>query len=381
MKRYWLIVMTVGLLAGCGGESAPPAPPPAPVTVQTVGKTTVTSYQTYPGTVVPLEEVQLRAEVTGQVTKILFEEGQTVTKGQQLYEINPRVYRARYSEAQAQVARVEAGYEQARRDAERYTRLYEQDAIAKQAYENALTTLESAKTQLEAVQSTANVAQTNLRFSRIIAPFTGTIGITEVELGDLVNAGQTTLNTLSTTAPMAVDFEVNEKRLPRLMQLLEQPTDSVFTIRLPDGSDYSAYGTLMLIDRAVNRQTGTIRARLKIPNENGYLRAGMNCTVRVRQRSDEPRLTIPYRAINQQMGEYFVFVVGDSSKVEERRINLDRQVGEQAVVQDGLEEGERIAVTGIQKLKDGAKVKVKENESTVDGRQTTVDSPQSTDDS
>ena len=353
---------------GCGGESEPPAPPPAPVTVQTVGKTTIISYQSYPGTVVPLEEVQLRAEVTGQVTKILFEEGQTVTKGQQLYEINPRVYRARYGEAQARVAEVEASYAQAQRDAERYTRLHEQNAIAKQAYENALTELESAKTQLEAARATANVAQTNLRFSNITAPFTGTIGITEVELGDLVTANQTTLNTLSTTDPMAIDFEVNEKQLPRLTQLLEQPTDSVFTIRLPDGSDYPVYGRLMLIDRAVNRQTGTIRARLKIPNEKGYLRAGMNCTVRVRQRSDQPQLTIPYQAVNQQMGEYFVFVVGDSGKVEERRINIKRQVDEQAVVEDGLKVGERIAVTGIQKLKDGAKVQVKENESTVDSR-------------
>ena len=98
---------------------------------------------------VPLEEVQLRAEVTGQVTKILFDEGQTVTKGQQLYEINPRVYQSQYGEAQANVARARANYQQAQRDAERYTRLHEQDAIAKQAYENALTELESAKTQLE----------------------------------------------------------------------------------------------------------------------------------------------------------------------------------------------------------------------------------------
>ncbi len=372
MKQYLLLVTMVGLLAGCGGESAPPAPPPAPVTVQTVGKTTITSYQTYPGTVVPLEEVQLRAEVTGQVTKILFDEGQTVTKGQQLYEIDPSVYQSQYGEAQANVARVRANYQQAQRDAERYTRLHEQDAIAKQAYENALTELESAKTQLEAAQATANVAQTNLRFSKITAPFTGTIGITEVELGDLVSAGQTTLNTLSTTDPMAVDFEVNEKQLPRLLQLLEQRADSVFSIRLPDGTNYPNYGELMLIDRAVDRQTGTIRARLKIPNDKGYLRAGMNCTVRVRQRSDEPQLTVPYRAVNQQMGEYFVFVLGDSSQVEERRINLGRQVDELAVVQDGLEEGERIAVSGIQKLKDGAKVIVKEKKSTVNSPQTTA---------
>ena len=350
-------------LVGCGGKNAPPSPPPAPVTVQTVGQNIVTSYQTYPGTVVPLEEVQLRAEVSGYVTDILFEEGQTVTKGAQLYEIDPTVYKSQYSEAQANVARAQANYQQAKRDAERYTRLHEQDAIAKQQYENAITALEGAKTQLEAAQSTANVAQTNLRFSRITAPLTGTIGISQVKVGDLVAPSQTILNTLSTTDPMAVDFEVNEKQLPRLLRLLEQPSDSVFTIRLPDGSDYDAYGTLLLIDRAVNRQTGTIRARLRLPNTNGYLRAGMNCTVRVRNRSEEPLLTIPYKAVTEQMGEYFVFVVGDSSKVRERRIQVGRQVGSQAVVQEGLKVGERIAVTGLQKLSDGAQVAIKESNS------------------
>ena len=312
---------------------------------------------------VPLQEVQLRAEVTGYVTDILFEEGQIVTKGTQLYEIDPTVYRSQYSEAQSNVARAEANYQQAKRDAERYTRLHEQDAIAKQQYENALTALESAKTQLEAAKSTANVARTNLSFARIIAPLTGTIGISQVKQGDLVSAGQTVLNTLSTDDPMAVDFEVNEKQLPSLMRLLKQSSDSVFTLLLPDGSDYSAYGTLLLIDRAVSRQTGTIRARLKIDNPDDYLRAGMNCTVQIRSRSEEPQLTIPYKAVTEQMGEYFVFVVGDSSKVEQRRLQLGQRVADRAVVQKGLKQGERIAVSGMQKLKDGTQVAVNEGSS------------------
>ena len=370
VRPLLLLVLSVGI-AGCGGEEEQPPPPPPPVTVQTVSQDIVTTYQTYPGTVVPLEEVRLRAEVSGYVTDISFEEGQTVKKGQLLYKIDPTVYVSQYSEAQAQVARAEANYQQAQRDAERYTRLHEQDAIAKQAYENALTELESAKTQLEAAQASAQVAQTNLSFSRITAPLTGTIGISQVKIGDLVSPQQTVLNTLSTVDPIAVDFEVNEKQLPRLLRLLDQQSDSIFNLLLPDGSEYEAYASLMLIDRAVNRQTGTIRGRLKVPNENGYLRAGMNCTVRVRQRSEQPLTTIPYQAVTEQMGEYFVFVVGDSSQVEERRINLGQQSGNQAVVQQGLDVGERIAVTGIQKLKDGDKVKIK-NESTVNGPQSTA---------
>lgn len=347
-------------LVGCGGNDAQQPPPPSPITVHTVEENIVTSYQSYPGTVVPLQEVQLRAEVTGYVTDILFEEGQTVEKGKRLYEIDPTVYRSQYSEAQSNVARAKANYQQAQRDAERYTRLYKQDAIAKQQYENALTGLESAKTQLEAAESTANVARTNLSFSRITAPLTGTIGISQVKQGDLVNAGQTVMNTLSTDDPMGVDFEVNEKQLPGLVRLIQQPSDSVFTLRLPDGTDYSAYGTLLLIDRAVSRQTGTIRARMKIANPNDYLRPGMNCTVRVRNRSEQPQLTIPYKAVTEQMGEYFVFVVGDSSKVEQRRLHLGQRVADRAVVQEGLKQGERIAVSGMQKLKDGAQIAVKE---------------------
>ncbi len=358
-----LLISNVLAFTSCGSEASQSPPPPPPVTVQTVGTDVVTSYQAYPGTVVPLQEVQLRAEVTGYVTKLLFDEGQVVSRGKKLYEIDPTVYRAEYSAAKANVARAEANFQQAQRDAERYTRLHEQDAIAEQAYENALTGLEGAKTELEAVQATAQVARTNLGYATVTAPITGTIGVSDVKQGDLVTRGQTLLNTVSTDNPVAVDFEVNEKQLPKLLQLLKQSSDSVFTVRLPDGSDYGAYGRLLLIDRAVNRQTGTIRARLEVPNEDSYLRAGMNCTVRVQQRSEQPVVTIPYKAVTEQMGEYFVFVLGDSSQVRERRVRLARQVGDRAVIEDGLATGERIAVTGLQKLSDKTTVRVKENDS------------------
>jgi membrane fusion protein (multidrug efflux system) len=329
--------------------------------VQSVDEEVVTYFDSYPGTVVSLEEVQLRSEITGYVTNIYFEDGEQVKKGQKLYEINPRIYRAEYNQAQANVQRAEANYQQAKRDAERFARLYEQDAIAEQRYENAQTTLESAKTELEAAKASAEVARTNLQFSSINAPISGTIGITQAELGDLVTAGQTLLNVLSQDDPIAVDVDVNEKELPGLLRLMEStdPQDSVFSLVLPDGSSYEHYGSDLLIDRAVNRQTGTIRVRIRFPNEKRDLRPGMNCNVRIRNQSNSPQMTIPYIAVTEQMSEYFVYVLGDSSKVSQRRIQLGQKINNKVVVEEGLTLQDTIAVTGIQKLKDGTQVQVK----------------------
>lgn len=367
MKQY-LILLYLALVA-CQSEKAPPPSPAPPVTIQTVAKETITYFDSYPATVVPMEEVQIRSEITGYITKIYFDEGQPVRKGQKLYQINPRIYRAEYSQSQANVQQAEANYAQAKRDAERFTRLYEQDAIAKQRYENATTALESAETELEAAKATSEVARTNLQFSTITAPLSGTIGITQAELGDLVTAGQTLLNVLSQDDPMAVDTEVNEKELSRLFLLMDQSNsqDSLFSLVLPNGANYPYYGSNPIIDRAVNRQTGTIRMRLQFPNEKRHLRPGMSSNVRIRTKSDSPQLIIPYMAVTEQMGEYFVYVLGDSSKVQKRRIELGRKINNQVVVDQGLTTGETVAVTGIQNLTDGTQVQVKNPTNTSQG--------------
>ncbi len=327
------------------------------VQVETVRAVVAEYFDAYPATVVPLQEVELRAEVSGFVTDIHFEDGQQVRKGQRLYTIDRRRYAARYDQARAQLATARADQQKAARDAERYQRLAREDAIARQIVENALSDLESAEARVKAAEAEVAQARTELTYSEVLAPLTGTIGISAVRVGSQVSPGQTVLNTLSTDDPMAVDFEIGEREVPRFVELGRRTAvaDTLFRLQLPGGTAYPHPGQLQTLDRALNRQTSTLRVRLFFPNPDGVLRPGLNGNVRVRNRTDGPRVLIPQKALKEEMSEFFVFVVrGDS--VSERKVQPGPRLRERLVIENGLEVGEQIVVEGILKLRDGVRV-------------------------
>ncbi|PZR65269.1 MAG: hypothetical protein DI537_51295, partial [Stutzerimonas stutzeri] len=210
-----------------------------------------------------------------------FKDGDKVKKGQRLYSIDAQTYDANYQNALANQAVQETNLVKAQKDADRYNELDKQDAIAKQQVDYANAALEAAKKQVDAAKATVRAVQANVRFASITAPFSGTIGISQVRMGTAVIAGSTILNTISTDDPMAVDFTVDQKDLYRFSMLQQQKKngkDSTFTMAF--GSQLYPYpGTIALIDRAVDAQTGTIKTRLSFPNPKNTLRAGMNCTV------------------------------------------------------------------------------------------------------
>ncbi|HKH62388.1 MAG TPA: efflux RND transporter periplasmic adaptor subunit [Flavitalea sp.] len=360
IRSYSLLFFLIGgslVVSSCGNKPAPvQGPPPAvSVTLTTVKLTNATYYDEYPATVSALNEINLTAQVTGYVTGIHFKDGNRVKKGQLLYSLDQQVYAANYQQAVADLQVQEANLEKSRKDAERYQELDKHDAIAKQQVDYANAAYEVAKRQVAAARANVSSVQSNVKFSKIYAPFTGTIGISKVKQGTSVVAGQTILNTVSTDNPIAVDFNVDQKELYRFVQLQQnnnKPADSVFTIAF--GNDVYPYaGRVELIDRAVDPQTGTIKTRLVFPNEKGMLKPGMNATVRVRNNASSSSTLIPYKAVTEQLGEFFVYVVGDSSKVTQRRVQLSKQVGSGIIVREGLKEGEQIAVEGIQNLREG----------------------------
>ncbi len=190
-----------------------------PVNVTEVREESVSYYSNYPGTVVALSEVELRSEVSGFITGIYFKEGSFVKKGQKLYEIDRSKYIASYNQAKANVDIATANEEKARRNADRYTKLSEQDAIAKQRLDDAMTDLQNAGLELVSAKAGLAKAQTDLNYSLITAPFDGTIGISQVKMGSLVSPGQTLLNTISTDDPMGADFVINERELGKFQEL------------------------------------------------------------------------------------------------------------------------------------------------------------------
>jgi membrane fusion protein (multidrug efflux system) len=356
LKKFSAVILLIFLVA-CGDKKKPQGPPPAvAVTLDTVKTTVASYYDEYPGTVVALVQTEIRPQVTGYITGIYFKDGQKVSKGQRLYSIDQQLYNANYQQAIANLQVQQTNLDKAQKDADRYHELDKKDAIAKQQVDYADAALEAAKKQVVAAQANVNGVKATLNFSFISAPFSGTVGISQVRTGTSVVAGQTILNTLSTDNPIAVDFVVNQDEVYRFTQMLQQgqkPKDSMFSIAF--GNDvYPYHGRITLIDRAVDPQTGTIKTRLTFPNDKNLLKAGMSTTVRVLNNSAKRSVTIPYKAITEQLGEFFVYVVGDSSKVTQRKVALGEPIGTSIIIKDGLKEGEVFVVQGVQNLREGA---------------------------
>ncbi len=365
MNRYSLLISSfISLvLFSCGNKASnqAAAPPPVPVNVYQIKAGAANYYDLYPANVTAINSVDVRPQVAGYITGIFFKEGQFVKKGEKLYTIDQQQYLGAYDQAVANLAASQANLAKAQQDADRYTELSKEDAIAKQVLDHALADLEASKKQVQAAQANVNAVQTNLRYSTLYAPFSGTIGISQVKLGAAVSPGSTILNTISSDDPIGVDVSVDEKFIPLLIKKQNQKitrTDSSFTIVLADGTRYPFPGHIYIIDRAVDPQTGTIKVRLIFDNPQHTLRDGMTCNVAVRGAVGDSSILIPYKAVIEQMGEYFVYLVGDSSKVHQQKLSLGRHILDRVVVQSGLEPNQMIVVDGVQKLREGAAVKV-----------------------
>jgi membrane fusion protein (multidrug efflux system) len=362
----------------------PQPPPPVPVNLFTVAARPVVYYDRYTATTVALSQVNLLPEVQGYITGIFFKEGMHVRKGQKLYEIDRRIFEANYNTAEANLKVAEGNLKQAQQDADRYEYLYNNKAVAKQLYDHAMITLENSQNAYRSAAELLKNANTNLTYSVISAPFDGTVGFSQVKLGDLMTVGQTILITISSDDPMGVDFLINEKQLSyfdEIQRSKKPPVDSLFTLILPNSDMYAFTGTIAVIDRAVNPQTGSVRIRLHFPNPKSYLRAGMSCVVRVHNQDPAPQLIIPNKAVVEEMGEYFVYVAkdtvppgsGDTTKERsaagqtsrsyafQKKVQLGATLGPNVIVKNGVNEGERIVADGVQSLHNGSPIAPSEN--------------------
>lgn len=389
MTRNLFILVTLSVLAlySCKKKPEKKADPDIPVNIIQVHTQPVLYYDTYPATTEALSQVNLIAQVQGYITGIYFKEGSLVHRGQKLYEIDRRLYQASYDAAVANLKVSQGTLVQAKQDADRYIYLNTYNAVAKQLLDHAVITYQNAKNQVQASQEAVKTARTNLGYSIIYAPFDGTMGFSQVKIGNVVANGSTVLNTISTNNPIAVDFLVSEKQLNHF-ETLEASTkstgrlrqgpaplklpDSLFTMLLPDNTLYPETGKLSIIDRAVDPQTGSIRIRLVFPNSQYLLRDGMSCIVRVHNLENGPQMLIPNKAVVEQMGEYFVFTARDSTikndstrklpagknkpklMAFEKKVSLGQAIGANVIVRKGLKEGERLIIDGVQTLHDGA---------------------------
>jgi RND family efflux transporter MFP subunit len=371
MKNVFVIIVIVCLCLSACSTVKPPANPPVPVNLYTVKAEKVLYYDKYPANTAALSQVDIRPEVQGYITDIPFLEGDHVHKGQILYEIDRQLYQEGYDQAKANLDVAQGNLVQAQQDADRYVYLNTYDAVAKQILDHADITLKNAKNSVNAAEQTLKMAATNLEYSVIKAPFDGTIGFSQVKLGNMVSVGSTILNTVSTDDPMGVDFLISEKQLTHFGELKnskQQTLDSLFTMILPNDSIYPYTGKISVIDRAVDSQTGTIRVRVVFPNPGYLLRPGISCVLRVHNEEKGPKILVPSKAVVELMGEYFVYLAKDtvmrnkedSTKTHpalmaiQKKVQLGQTIAPNVIVRKGINADDRIVVDGVQSLHTGS---------------------------
>ena len=369
MKKYactaGMAALSLGLilvLASCGGNQSPAGGmqmPKATVTATTISSQVYQVTESFPGTLTANNIVQLRADVTGYLEAIRVPDGSAVHKGQVLYEIDRSRYQAAYNQAKASLQQAQADLEQRQRDLERYQNLLQHDAIAKQTVDQAGTAVKTSQANVAAAQAAMEKASTDLDHALMRAPVSGKIGIVQIKIGDIVNAGQTLINTIVNDDPMYVDFDVPQNRAGEFsVHTTQQTASRKYYVQLAGGSLYSETGKVEAVDNAIDPTTGTLRVRLSFPNPKGELKSGMNAVVLVKHPSDSNEIAVPTKALIQTLAETSVYTVGAGNVIEARSVQVGPQMDSLTLIEKGLSPGDKVVVDGLQKARPGDTVQV-----------------------
>jgi membrane fusion protein (multidrug efflux system) len=367
-RRIGALLVVLATCLACAREKAPEAKPPAPqVPVADVVQRDVPITMEVVAQLSGLEDVQIRARVEGYLASVDYREGANVKKGDLLFTIDDQPYRAALAQAEASLANARSGLAKADLDVKRYTPLARERAISQAELDNALAAQRSARAQVEAQRAMVREARLNVGYARILSPVSGIVGVAERKVGDLVGRGESTLlTTVSTVDPIRVSVaitEVDYLRFARNLQKAQsepgaQPRSENTTaqLELADGSLHPQPGKVLFVDRAVDSKTGTLRVDLGFANPDKTLRPGQYGKVRFVSETRTAALLVPQRAVQEVQGTYMVYVVGDGNKIQARKVKPGAKVEGLWLVEEGLKPGEKVAVEGLQRLKDGAVV-------------------------
>ena len=319
--------------------------------------------QQLPGRVAAYQVSEVRPQVSGVILRRLFREGSVVRQGQTLYQIDPSIYNAQAAQAQANLQSARASAEAARTRASRYRPLAEMEAISKQEYTDALAQARQADASVAQNSAALRSAQINQRFTRVPAPITGRISLSNVTEGALVTANQSeSLATITRLDPVFVDIQQSAADLLKLRQALAQggtvPTTAQVRLKLPDGSYYAYSGTVEFSQVLVNQDTGTVTLRARFANPQSILLPGMFVTAEFAQAVNTAAFLVPQQAVTRDpKGNATLFVVGPGNRAVQRVVVADRTQGTNWVITQGLAPGEKVITQGLNNLRDGAPIR------------------------
>ena len=369
-RRFLLLcaVISLGFLTACSEQSeqaqagqaqAQPAPK---VSVTTVSRQPVTFEVVLPGRVTPFRQSQVRPQVDGVITERLFQEGAQVEKGQQLYQIDDARYSAQLNSAVADLRSAEANLKTLEAKARRYEDLVSRNAISRQEFDDVIAQKDQAVASINVAKAAVDLAQVNLDYTKVYAPISGQISRSYVSEGALVSTNQSQqLATITQLNPIYVDMQESGQAIVTLRREMQRQQELPVSLSFNEAADkYEHKGVVKFSEVTVEQTTGSVTLRAEVPNPDGLLMPGMFVKAHVIT-DEKDALLVPQRAATRQPdGTLTVFVVNSSDEVEPRKIQTTSSYQDKYVVASGLSEGERVIVTGYQKVQPGMKVNASE---------------------
>lgn len=363
--RIPILISVAAVLAACSRSAAPTTAATPQVATVTVARQSVALTTELPGRTSPYRIAEIRPQVNGLILKRLFTEGADVQAGQALYQIDPAPFQAVLHSSQAALGRAEANLPALQARADRYRQALTEKAVSQQNFDDADSALKQAKADTEYYRALVETARINLNYATVASPISGRIGASSVTDGAIVTAYQpVALTTIQQLDPIYVDVVQSSTELLRLQHRLQDgqlsrvgAAGSEVELTLSDGSKYPRLGKLQFRDVSVDPTTATVTLRVVFPNPDGVLLPGMFVRTIVKEGVSEDAILIPQQTVARDpKGNPYVLVVEADNKVAQRKLTLDRAVGDQWLVSSGLAPGDCVIAEGMQKVRAGAVV-------------------------
>lgn len=353
--------------AGCmekklAGQSLVVGPPEVSIAVP-VEREIIESVE-YTGLTEAVESVEVRARVSGYMTKVLFKDGMEVKQGDPLFEIDPRPYQAEVDRIQGELDAAHARLKRLEAELTRAEELLKKKINTPEDYEKAVADRDETVAGIASREASLQKAKLDLSFCSISSPIAGRVSRELVSQGNLVNADSTLLTDIVSVDPIYLYFDMDELTLLRLKKMVREKTlksldeaEPLLELGLADEEGYPHQGVIDFAENRLSAGTGTIRVRGRFPNPNRTLIPGLFARVRLPLGSPHPVLMVPERAIGSDQQRRFLLIVGAEDKVESRTVTLGTLEGHLRVITSGLKPGERVIINGLQRARSGATVK------------------------
>ncbi|HCH2724553.1 TPA: multidrug efflux RND transporter periplasmic adaptor subunit VmeY [Vibrio parahaemolyticus] len=364
-KPLVALMAATAILAGCGEANNAQRESQAPLVV--TQDVTVIDYQpskSYIGRIEAVEDTNITAQISGYLQARHFEEGQMVEKGQLLYSIEPSSFEAQVASAKAALAQAKASLKKAELDHQRGKNLLPRGSISQSEFDALTATLLGARAELEVANAQLKLAEVNLSYTQIRAPFSGRISDTKVSTGDLVSPSSGVLTTLVSLDPVHTSFSVSEReRLAMGMDRIKgdgsaESNGVEVQLELENGQFFEHLGQLDFLGNRIDTKTGTIAMRALVPNPEHKLLPGQHIKVNLRDKNTRDVIVVPRRAVQTDLEGDFVMVTTEGNVAERRNVELGPQVEQGIIIREGLEKGEAVITQGLQRVRNGVEVRV-----------------------